>query len=61
MVHNVIREVDQGQPIKVVEVEAREGDTLEKFEERIHANEHQLIVDATNIVVREILAKQAGY
>ena len=55
MVHYVIVKVDRGDPILVREIEFQEGDDLEKVEERIHVHEHELIVDATAKVVRELL------
>ncbi|KAL1920981.1 uncharacterized protein VTP21DRAFT_11616 [Calcarisporiella thermophila] len=47
MVHQVIAEVDQGEPILVESVPILEKDTLESLEERIHAVEHRLIVQGT--------------
>ncbi len=46
MVHFVIPEVDAGRVIAQVEVAPEERDTLETFEARIHAAEHQLLIDA---------------
>jgi len=57
MVHNVIREVDQGEPILTREIECRPGESLAELEERIHSHEHELIVQATAKVVGEILGK----
>lgn len=58
MVHHVIKEVDQGQPIMVREIECREGESLDQLEERIHSHEHELIVQATAKVVGEIMSKK---
>ncbi|POR33706.1 Phosphoribosylglycinamide formyltransferase [Tolypocladium paradoxum] len=58
MVHNVIKQVDQGEAIMTREVECLPGDDLEKLTERIHAHEHELLVEATAKVVGEILAKK---
>lgn len=58
MVHNVIKQVDQGEAILTREVECLPGDDLAKLTERIHAHEHELLVEATAKVVREILAKK---
>lgn len=55
MVHYVVLKVDRGDPILVREIEFREGDELAQVEERIHSHEHELIVEATAKVVREIL------
>jgi len=60
MVHHVIRQVDRGAVIMTREVECRPGDTLEALEERIHSHEHELLVEATAKMVREILDGEAG-
>ena len=60
MVHYVIVEVDRGDPILVREIKFQEDDDLDKVEERIHSHEHELIVDATAKVVREILQTRPG-
>ncbi|KAL2257673.1 hypothetical protein VTK26DRAFT_9324 [Humicola hyalothermophila] len=59
MVHYVIDKVDRGEPILVREIECREGETLDQLKERIHGHEHQLIVEATTKVVREIVARKS--
>lgn len=55
MVHYVVLEVDMGEPILTREVEIREGDDLAALEERMHASEHELIVQATAEVARAIV------
>lgn len=47
MVHEVIPELDAGKPIVVRQVPFIEGDTLETFAARVHAAEHEIIVQAT--------------
>lgn len=59
MVHYVIDKVDRGEPILTREIECREGEDLHQLEERIHAHEHELIVEATTKVAKEILAQRA--
>lgn len=54
MVHYVVLEVDMGEPILTREVEIREGDDLAALEERMHASEHELIVQATAKVARAL-------
>ncbi|KAI5867952.1 formyl transferase [Durotheca rogersii] len=54
MAHYVIDEVDRGTPIVVKQVEWK-GEELEKFKERMHFHEHELIVKATAKVVQEIV------
>lgn len=46
MVHYVVPEVDAGPVIATSRVPFQPGDTLDAFEERMHAAEHQLIVVA---------------
>ncbi|KAL2268961.1 hypothetical protein VTJ83DRAFT_3807 [Remersonia thermophila] len=60
MVHYVIAQVDRGEPILVREIECREGEDLHQLEERIHSHEHELIVEATAKVVKEIAAAKAA-
>lgn len=61
MVHRVIKEVDRGEPLLVREVEIREGDEIEDVERRIHEVEHEIIVEATDLVLRgEARARKEG-
>ncbi|KAK0641693.1 formyl transferase [Cercophora newfieldiana] len=59
MVHYVIKQVDRGEPLMTREIEIQQGEELKQLEERIHENEHQLIVEATAKVVKEIMASKA--
>lgn len=54
MVHEVVKEVDRGQPLLVREVPFEEGDTLADIEERIHAVEHKIIVEATKQALQDL-------
>ncbi|ODA75811.1 hypothetical protein RJ55_08633 [Drechmeria coniospora] len=54
MVHNVIRQVDHGAPILVREVGCLPDDDLATLEARIHSHEHELIVEATAKLAREM-------
>jgi len=56
MVHYVIKQVDRGETIMTREIAIRQGESLDELKERIHANEHQLIVQATAHVIGEIQA-----
>lgn len=47
MVHRVVREVDRGEPVIVQEIEIKEGEPIEAFEERLHRVEWDIIVQAT--------------
>lgn len=58
MVHEVVREVDAGEPIVVRKVECRVGETLEELEERIHKVEHEIIVDGARIVLEGLQKKR---
>lgn len=54
MVHRVVEEVDQGEPIIVREVEIKKGEGLEALEERIHKVEHEIIVEGARKVLQEM-------
>ncbi|KAJ1915873.1 phosphoribosylglycinamide formyltransferase [Mycoemilia scoparia] len=51
MVHYVIAEVDEGKPIASRKVPILENDSLEALEERIHRAEHELLPEATRMVL----------
>lgn len=57
MVHEVVPEVDRGRPIAVREVECRKEESVEALEARIHAVEHDILVEATQKLVAEIEAR----
>ncbi|KAH3670785.1 hypothetical protein OGAPHI_001301 [Ogataea philodendri] len=54
MIHYVIEEVDKGNPLVVREIEVIKGEPLDKWEERIHALEHEAIVEGTIKVVNQL-------
>ena len=54
MVHRVVKDVDAGEPLIVREVPFKEDDTLEAFEARLHAVEHQIIVEGAAKVLQEV-------
>jgi phosphoribosylglycinamide formyltransferase len=58
MIHEVIAEVDAGEPIVTAEVELRERESLEGLEERIHEVEHGLIVEGTRRTLEESRGKK---
>lgn len=60
MVHNVISEVDRGEPILVREIRCRPDEDLQQLETRIHSYEHELIVEATAKIAQEIVAERKG-
>jgi phosphoribosylglycinamide formyltransferase len=47
MIHEVIAEVDAGEPIVTAEVEIRKSESEKELEDRMHAVEHKLIVEGT--------------
>ena len=53
MVHRVVKEVDAGAPIIVQEIPIEADDTIEALEERLHAVEHKIIVEATRKILEE--------
>jgi formyltetrahydrofolate-dependent phosphoribosylglycinamide formyltransferase len=54
MVHHVIKDLDAGEPIATREVPFETGDTLESYSEKIHKAEHELIVQATQLVLGKL-------
>ncbi|KAL9125400.1 MAG: hypothetical protein Q9175_008086 [Cornicularia normoerica] len=56
MIHNVISEVDMGEPILVEEISFIKGvdENVEELEQRIHEKEHKLIVSGTRLVAEKI-------
>lgn len=47
MIHEVIAEVDEGEPLVVKEIELKKDESLEDYEARVHAIEHVAIVEGT--------------
>ncbi|KAF4587344.1 phosphoribosylglycinamide formyltransferase [Ophiocordyceps camponoti-floridani] len=60
MVHYVIQQVDRGEAIVTREVECKPDDDLERLKARMHAVEHELIVEATDRVVAELASRRRG-
>ena len=58
MIHYVIEEVDRGEPILIQEIECKNGEDLHQLRERFHAQEHELIVNATAKVVSMLMAEE---
>ncbi len=56
MVHYVISQVDMGEPILVKEIPFMEGvdEDIEKLKERMHEEEHRIIVTGTKIAVERL-------
>jgi len=54
MVHRVVKEVDRGEPVVVREVEIKQGDSMQDFEERLHQVEWTIIVQATRQLLDEV-------
>lgn len=46
MVHEVVKEVDRGQPLVVREIGCRKGESVEQLGNRMHEVEHEIIVEA---------------
>jgi phosphoribosylglycinamide formyltransferase len=57
MIHYVISEVDRGEPIVVRKIECRKGETLAELQERIHTEEHTLIVEGTQLAISRLWSK----
>lgn len=53
MIHYVIEEVDMGEPIVVEKVPIIKGESVEDYEVRIHAKEHEAIVKGTLLALQK--------
>lgn len=60
MIHYVISEVDRGEPILVREVAIGEGESLAQLEDRIHAVEHEAIVEGTGLAIEKLWRDRQG-
>lgn len=54
MVHYVISEVDRGEPIVVREIKWKTPETLDELKERIHAEEHTIILEGTQMAIHNL-------
>lgn len=59
MIHYVISEVDRGEPIVVRQIKCRTPETLDELKGRIHAEEHQLILEGTQIAIHNLWAERS--
>jgi phosphoribosylglycinamide formyltransferase len=57
MIHYVIEEVDEGQPIIVKEIDITPHNSLDSLEAEIHRIEHLAIVEGTNIALSTLQQK----
>ncbi len=60
MVHRVVKEVDRGEPVVVQQVEIKEGEPIEAFEERLHKTEWEIIVKGAAKVLDEVAPIQVS-
>lgn len=51
MVHYVIGEVDRGEPIVVREIQCQTPETLDELTDRIHEQEHTIIVEGAALAI----------
>jgi phosphoribosylglycinamide formyltransferase len=58
MIHYVIEQVDEGEPILEREIEMREGESLDELEGRIHQVEHEAIVEGTNKALAKLAKRK---
>jgi phosphoribosylglycinamide formyltransferase len=54
MIHYVVPEVDRGEPIVVREIKCKTPETLEELKDRMHAEEHQLILEGTAMAIHNL-------
>ena len=60
MLHDIIEEVDEGEPLLVEEIEMKIGESLEDLERRVHQVEWKAIVAGVNIALKRLEAKLNG-
>lgn len=60
MIHDVISEVDMGNPILVREIPFRKGEDedLEKFEMRVHEIEWGTVIEGVEMVLKDLMAQK---
>lgn len=60
MIHDVISEVDMGNPILVREIPFREGldEDLDAFEKRVHEIEWETVIEGVQMVLKELVAQK---
>jgi len=54
MIHHVISEVDRDTPIVVRQIKCKTPETLEELTDRIHVQEHELIVEGTALAISNL-------
>lgn len=54
MIHYVISEVDRGEPIVVRQIKCKPSEPLEELKTRIHAEEHQLILEGSQMAIHNL-------
>jgi len=60
MIHYVISEVDRGEPIILREIECRTPETLDELKERVHSQEHELILEGTHMAISRLWEERQG-
>jgi phosphoribosylglycinamide formyltransferase len=62
MIHDVISEVDMGQPILVREIPFRKGqdEDLGTFETQVHETEWGVVIEGVDLVLKELAQKKKG-
>ena len=60
MIHDVIEEVDEGQPLLVREIHMIPGESLEDLEQRIHKVEWVSLVEAVKFALQRLDEKRTN-
>jgi phosphoribosylglycinamide formyltransferase len=58
MVYFVTKDLDRGMPILVREIESKAPETLEELSERLHQEEHKIIVKGTALAISALWDKR---
>jgi len=60
MIHYLIKEVDRGTPIVIRKIKCKTPETLDELKERIHEQEHTLIVEGTAMAIHSLWGERKG-
>jgi phosphoribosylglycinamide formyltransferase len=60
MIYFVTSEVDAGTPIVIRKIKCKTPETLDELKERIHAQEHTLIVEGTSMAIHSLWEERKG-
>ncbi|TVY13014.1 Phosphoribosylglycinamide formyltransferase [Lachnellula arida] len=57
--HYVISEVDRGEPIVIRKIQCKTPETLDELKARMHSQEHELILEGTQLAISHLWEKRS--